>query len=316
MSGGRPKVVVALGGNALSAPGGRGTVEEMCEQIDRAVAALWPLHRQAQLIITHGNGPQVGAELLRHEAGARQFHIPPFPLDVLVAATQGQIGYLIERQWRNRSRADGLPARIASVVTMIEVDPDDPAFDRPVKRIGPTYFDKEEAEKLAREKGWQLAEELKNGRVGWRRVVPSPRPRKVVNMDALSALTDAGFTVIAAGGGGIPVARRDGLLVPVEAVIDKDLASALLAAEWGAGRLIILTDVPYVYLHYGRPDQEALREVSLARLERLIQAGEFGRGNMLPKIQAAMQFVRQTGGSALITDFDGLSRGTGTHILP
>jgi len=312
----QPKAVIALGGNALNSPGDYANTNEMRQQIRKALQAIWPLRKTYQLILTHGNGPQVGILLLRNDAGFQTYHIPPYPLDVLVAATQGEIGYLIENEWRNRCLHEGTPEEIASVVTMVEVDEKDPAFAHPVKRVGPTYFSEAEVRHLEKTKGWRFLEETKNGRKGWRRLVPSPAPKRIVNMHVLQSITEAGLPLIAAGGGGIPVVRKFGRYQPVEAVIDKDLVSALLAIRLNAEMFIILTDVPYVYLHYGTPDQQPLETIRLERLDDLIHQGIFGKGNMLPKILAARNFVKQTGQTALITDFHGLAQGTGTRILP
>ena len=317
MSGGKV-AVVALGGNALSGPGDDGSIRSMRRHVRRAVEALFKLRQQGyRLVITHGNGPQVGAQLLKNDAGKQIYHIPAYPLDVLVADTQGEIGYLIESEWRNLLREKKRDARVAAQVSMIEVDPSDPAFAHPVKRVGKTYYDEEEVRRLEREKSWQFLQETKNGRTGWRRVVPSPVPQAVVNADALRALLEAGFDIIAGGGGGIPVSRDGrGLLQPVEAVIDKDLTSALMARTLKADRLIILTDVSQVYLNYGKPGQKAIDRVSVDELEEYIDQGQFGAGNMLPKIRAAMDFARRSGNPAVITDFEGLSREGRTQIWP
>ncbi len=310
--------VVALGGNALSGPGDDGSIRSMRRHIRRAVEALFALRAQGfRLVITHGNGPQVGAQLLKNDAGKQVYGLPAYPLDVLVADTQGEIGYLIENAWRNLLQENNHEAKVASLVSMIEVDPSDPAFKNPVKRVGKTYYDADAVRRLAAEKSWQFLEETKNGRTGWRRVVPSPVPQAVVNAGALRALLDAGFDLIAGGGGGIPVSRNpDGNLQPVEAVIDKDLTSALIARTLDAGKLIILTDVPQVYLNYGKPAQKAIDRVSVADLEELVEQGQFGAGNMLPKVRAAMDFARRSGHPAIITDFEGLAGGNGTQIMP
>ncbi len=311
------RAVVALGGNALSLAGGSGSVDEMRHRIKRAVEALWPLTEEGyRLVITHGNGPQVGAQLLKNDAGQTEYDVPAYPLDVLVADTQGEIGYLIESEWRNRAAALNRQEEIATLVTMIEVDENDSAFRRPVKRVGKTYYDAAEVEHLSRTKAWQFLEETKRGRKGWRRVVPSPEPLDVVNKAALQRLSEAGFHLVAGGGGGIPVTRRNGRLHPVEAVIDKDLATALIARVLDAELFIILTDVSHVYLHYGTPRQKPLERISVEDLEKYAGEGHFGNGNMLPKILAAIRFVRRTGRRALITDFEGLHKGEGTFIVP
>ena len=309
--------IVAFGGNALNSPGGDGSVSEMSANIQKALSSLLPILQAGnRLVITHGNGPQVGMEMLKNDAGKSLYDTSVFPLDVLVAATQGQIGYLIECQLRNILSDNGLRHEVSGMISMIEVDSDDPAFTRPEKRVGKTYYDASEVAKLQQEKKWQFAEEIKNGKKGWRRVVPSPEPKHIVNKKSLRTLVDAGIIVVAGGGGGIPVVRSNGFLQGVEAVIDKDRATALLAEELSADRMIILTDVPYVYLDYGTPNAERLFRISLAEADMLIKEGVFGKGNMLPKIQAAYRFVKRTGHPAVITDFDGLQAGSGTEIVP
>ncbi len=307
-------LVVALGGNALSRSGQKGSVEEMRRNIREALRNLAPIvGPETRLVLTHGNGPQVGTLLLKDDAGAQVYDTPRYPLDVLVAETQGEIAYLIESELRNILRTDNPSREVVSLMTMIKVRADDPAFKDPQKRVG-KMFSEDEAKRLSREKGWRFAEEVKNGTRAYRRVVPSPEPVKVVNIKAVQTLLDRNFIVITAGGGGIPVYEKDGMLIPVEAVIDKDLASALTAEFVGADKFIILTDVRFVYLNYGTPGQKPIEEISVAQVKTLIDQGTFGQGNMLPKIKAALQFVERTGSKALITDFEGLKNGEGTVI--
>jgi carbamate kinase len=292
--------VVALGGNALMRPGERGTATEQLANLRRAVAALDPLLAEPGLVITHGNGPQVGNELLRQERAADE--APPLPLWLAVAQTQAEIGALIAAELR-----PAIGSRdVACVLTHVRVAPDDPAFDRPTKPIGPFYSDAQ-AEPLQRDRGWTMIADA--GR-GHRRVVPSPLPLEVVELDAVRALIDAGAIAIACGGGGIPVVRRGDRLTGVDAVIDKDRASALLAKDLGADRLVILTEVRAVYRHFGTERQEEIRELTLDEAAELLP--ELAEGSMRPKVEAALAFGRET----LITSFEGLEAGGGTRIGP
>jgi carbamate kinase len=283
-------VVVALGGNALMRPGERGTAAEQLANLRRAVAALRPLLGSVGgLVITHGNGPQVGNELIRQERAAEE--VPPLPLWLAVAQTQAEIGALIETELRT-----AIDGEVACVLTHVRVAPDDPAFDRPTKPIGP-FYSADEAERLHRERGWELAEDANRGH---RRVVPSPDPLEVVELRTIRRLADEGSIAIACGGGGIPVVRRGDRLVGVDAVIDKDRASALLARELGARELVILTEVPAVYENFGQPDQRELR--GLRRDEAQLLLPSLAEGSMRPKVEAALAF----GGRTLITNFDAL----------
>jgi carbamate kinase len=279
--------VVALGGNALVGPGERGTAAEQLANLRETALALAPvLGGNDGIVITHGNGPQVGNELLRQERAAEE--APPLPLWLAVAQTQAEIGALIEASF---------PPPVACVLTHVRVDPDDEAFSRPTKPIGP-FYSEERARELERERGWAVVRDA--GR-GWRRVVPSPEPLEVVELDAIRTLLARGTTVVACGGGGIPVgAAMNGL----DAVIDKDRASALLAAELPAERLLILTAVPAVYESFGTPDQKELRELSPDGAEQLLD--ELAEGSMRPKVEAAAAFARATGGEVLITSVEAL----------
>jgi carbamate kinase len=289
--------VVALGGNALTRPGERGTVAEQRANLRRTCEALRPLLEDGRLVVTHGNGPQVGNELLRHERAADE--VPALPLYIAVAQTQAEIGALIE------SELSPLAARpVVCLLTHVVVAEDDPAFQEPTKPVGP-FYGEEEAKTLERERGWSVVHDA--GR-GWRRVVPSPAPREVVELEAVRALLDAGSIAVACGGGGIPVARRDGRLTGVDAVIDKDRASALLATKLDADRLVILTDVDAVYRRFGTDEQEAVAELSAGDAEALLP--ELARGSMRPKLEAAVDFARATGNEALIASADSLPQGT------
>jgi carbamate kinase len=282
--------VVALGGNALIRPGDRGTAAEQAARLRQAAVALEPLLADDRLVITHGNGPQVGNALLRQERAADE--VPPLPLYLAVAQTQGEIGALIATELRPAARRP-----IVCLLTHVVVAEDDPAFERPTKPIGP-FYSSEQARALERERGWSLVEE--QGR-GWRRAAPSPTPLEIVERDQIRALLDAGAVPVAAGGGGIPVIRRDGRLHGVDAVIDKDRASALLAAALGAERVVILTDVGAVKRGFGSADEAELRELTSADAEALLP--DLAEGSMRPKVEAAITVAR-AGGEAIITALD------------
>jgi len=282
-------LVIALGGNAL----GSGTAAQQLEALRETCAAIEPLVREGEVVVTHGNGPQVGNALLRQERAADE--VPPLPLYLAVAQTQAEIGAMIETQLAG---AVGRP--VACLLTHVHVDPDDPAFERPTKPIGPFYSDAE-AHALRQGRGWQLVEDA--GR-GFRRVVPSPPPLDIVELDSIRALVASGAVAIACGGGGIPVVSRNGYLKGVDAVIDKDRASALLAARLSAERLVILTEVPAVYRRYRKSNQEEIRELGVDEATQLLS--ELAEGSMRPKVEAALEFAR-TGGETLITSFDALA---------
>jgi len=284
--------VVALGGNALMRPGERGTAAEQRANLREACEALRPLLGE-QLVVTHGNGPQVGNELLRHERAADE--APPLPLYLAVAQTQAEIGALIESEL---APVAGRP--VVCLLTHVVVAEDDPAFSSPTKPIGP-FYDEARAQELERDRGWQVVHDA--GR-GWRRVVPSPLPLEVVELEAIRVLVGSGAIAVACGGGGIPAARRDGRLAGLDAVIDKDRASALLARELGADRLVILTEVPAVYRGFGTGQQEEVRELTLEEAEELMPA--LPAGSMRPKVEASVEFARATGHAALITSPDSL----------
>jgi carbamate kinase len=295
-------LVVALGGNAL----GAGTAAQQLEALRETCAAIEPLVREGEVVVTHGNGPQVGNELLRQERAADE--VPPLPLYLAVAQTQAEIGAMIETQLAG---ASGRP--VACLLTHVHVDPDDPAFERPTKPIGPFYSD-QQAQALRQERGWQLVEDA--GR-GFRRVVPSPQPLDIVELSSIRALLAAGAVAVACGGGGIPVVVRNGYLKGVDAVIDKDRASALLAQRLGAEKLVILTEVPSVFRNWRKSNQEAVRELSTAEAEALLP--ELPEGSMRPKLEAAVDFAR-AGGETLITSSaalaDALEGRAGTQVSP
>jgi carbamate kinase len=299
--------VVALGGNALMRPGERGTAAEQRANLREACAALRPLLAQERLVITHGNGPQVGNELLRQERAAAE--APPLPLYLAVAQTQAEIGALIESELAPVARRP-----VACLLTHVLVAEDDPAFDEPTKPVGP-FYDEAQARKLEVERGWSVVHDA--GR-GWRRVVPSPAPVEVVELDAIRSLLEAGTIVVACGGGGIPATRRGEHLAGIDAVIDKDRASSLLARSLGADWLVILTEVPAVYSNFGTDRQEELRGLSPDEAAALLP--DLATGSMRPKVEASVEFVRATGREALITSpaalGDALEGRSGTRIKP
>jgi carbamate kinase len=295
--------VLALGGNALLGPGERGTAAEHRANLAATFAAVAPL-LEGEVVVTHGNGPQVGNEVLRQELGAAE--APALPLWVAVAQTQAEIGTLAAAEL---AAVVGKP--VAVVVTHVVVDPADPAFGNPTKPIGP-HYPSDRARELERDRGWTLKEEP--GR-GWRRVVPSPRPLEVVELGTVRTLLQSGGLVVAAGGGGIPVVRRDRAFDGIDAVIDKDHASALLAVGLGAERLVILTEVPGVYRDFDADggDGEPIAELSPERDAGIVE--ELPAGSMRPKVQAAFAFVTQTGGEALITSAEAVRNGAaGTRV--
>lgn len=278
------RIVIALGGNALLHRGEALSAENQRANVKIAAAALAPLALEHQLVITHGNGPQVGLLALQDSASTEGVH---YPLDILDAESEGMIGYLIEQELSNL-----LPAghRCATLLTQTEVDPHDPAFQNPTKPIGPVY-DRAEAQQLSAQRGWSIAPDGDF----FRRVVPSPRPQRILEMGVIELLAERQVIVICAGGGGIPVVRRkNGEIVGVEAVIDKDSASSLLARELGADALVMLTDVEAVYQGWGEVDARALRRISTRAVRQLM----FAPGSMGPKVAAAREFVEQTGGLA------------------
>jgi carbamate kinase len=296
--------------------GEQGTIEDHERNADRIAELLLTLiERDYHLVITHGNGPQVGNLLIQHEQ-TRDI-VPAMPLDVLVAMTEGSLGYILQQALLNHLRKRELQHYVVTVVTQVVVDPDDPAFAQPSKPIGP-FLSREIAARRRDEWGWQIAEDAE-GR-GWRRLVPSPRPVRVIQRHMIRDAARAGHIVVACGGGGIPVRKApDDSYAGVEAVVDKDLTSSVLAANIGAELLIILTAVPQVYVGFGKAEQRALSAVTLEEIERLHGQGHFPPGSMGPKIEAVIHFLREGGRRALITDPPGLPRAlegaAGTHFI-
>ena len=308
--------VVAFGGNALLRPEDRGTQEEQIARARQAARWLAEIVRHGyQLIVVHGNGPQVGNVLIQAEEASTK--IPPQTLDVAVAQTEGSIGFLLQQQLRNRLESLGLDSEVATLLTEVEVDPNDIAFKKPTKPIGP-FFTRYRAEALTRDYGWTMRED--SGR-GWRKVVPSPAPKRVLNQTTIQAVLRSVDVVIAAGGGGIPVVRgRDGQWHGIEAVIDKDFASSLLASELGAEVYIVLTGVTRVSINFGKPDQKELDRMTVTEAEKHLADGQFPPGSMGPKIEASIGFVKRSGQHVLITDVDRLREALdgkdGTLIVP
>ncbi|AEH24477.1 carbamate kinase [Pyrococcus yayanosii] len=310
------RVVIALGGNALQQRGQKGSHEEMMANVMKTAKQIADIIEKGyDVVITHGNGPQVGALLLHMDAGQQLHGIPAQPMDVAGAMTQGWIGYLIQQALGNELRGRGIEKPIATIVTQTLVDRNDPAFKNPTKPVGP-FYDEATAKRLAQEKGWVVKEDA--GR-GWRRVVPSPDPKRIVEAPIIRDLVEKGFIVIASGGGGVPVIEEDGKLRGVEAVIDKDLAGERLAEEVGADIFMILTDVNGAALYYGTERERWLGKVTVEELRRYYEEGHFKAGSMGPKVLAAIRFVEWGGERAVIAHLEkaveALEGKTGTQVV-
>lgn len=294
--------VVALGGNALLRGDQSGTIDEQEQNTAETIENLiFLLQEDYDLVITHGNGPQVGNILMRNDAGEQLYNIAQMPLDICVADSQGGIGYMIERILRNILTKHGIKKNVICIVTQVLVDANDPAFSDPQKRVGKIYS-KEQAEELSLKKKWIFREEVKAVN-GFRRVVPSPIPSGVINESVIGDLARKGNIVIAAGGGGVPVyidEKQD--VRPAEAVIDKDMASSLLASQIGADEFYILTDVPYIYINYKKPDQQIKEFLNYEDTLKYLNEGQFAKGSMAPKVQACLNFIKQGGKMAVITE--------------
>lgn len=307
--------VVALGGNALLRDNQQGTIDEQEQNTTDTLENLVFLLKEGyNLVITHGNGPQVGNILMRNDAGESVYQIPQMPLDICVADSQGGIGYMIERMLRNVLHKHNLERDIVTLVTMVMVREDDPAISMPTKAVGKIYT-LEESNRIASQKNWIFKESRKR-EGGYRRVVPSPVPIEIMNERVVETLARQGTVVIATGGGGIPVYRdKEGRIRPSESVIDKDLASALLGSRIGADEFYILTDVPFVYINYNQPNQEVKEFLNYADTLSYLEQGMFGEGDMAPKIRACLQFIEQGGEKSVITEaFKLEDRSYGTKI--
>jgi len=308
-------VLLAVGGNSLIRAGERGTIAEQLANARRTATEIVSLCRQGyRIVLTHGNGPQVGAELLRSERAESQ--VPGHSLDVCDASTQGEIGYLLQQSLESAMKAAGLHIPVVTVLTQSVVSLRDPAMQHPSKPIGP-FYSRAEAERRQRQFGWEIVEDAARG---YRRVVPSPEPIEIVELEVIKDLVEQGVLVIACGGGGIPVVWRDGRLEGVEAVIDKDRASALLATCLGVDLFVISTDTDYVYLDYKKPGQRPLVRVCAGELEMHLKAGQFPPGNMGPKIESVLRFLHAGGRQAIITSCESLCKAVagsaGTQIFP
>lgn len=313
-SGDGRRVVVALGGNAILQPGQVGTFEEQLFNVDGAMRRIAALVEDGwHVVLTHGNGPQVGNLLIQNAVAAKT--VAPMPMDVCGAMSQGQIGYMAAQTLANHLRKRRLDVPVVTLVTQVAVDPKDKAFARPSKPVGP-FYSEAEARKMMLEDGLTMREDA--GR-GWRRVVPSPEPREIVELEAIRDLVEAGVLVVCSGGGGVPVVRSRGALSGIDAVIDKDLAAALLARELGADALLVLTDVPKAYVHYGTPQQTALDTVTAGEMRAYAAEGHFKAGSMGPKVEACLRFV-DAGGESVIASLTevgpALAGRAGTHIVP
>jgi carbamate kinase len=310
-----PTVVVAMGGHAFIQPGERGTYDDHARNAQAICASLITLvERGYNVVITHGNGPQVG-ELLQRDELTRDV-LPSLPLDMLVAQTEGSLGYLLQRSMLNEMRPRNIERFVVTMITQVLVDALDPAFSRPSKPVGP-FFSRADAERAREQFGWVIGEEA--GR-GWRRLVPSPKPQRIIQRDTIREAAAAGDIVIAAGGGGIPVATsHDGGYMGIEAVIDKDLTSSVLATDVSADLLVILTAVDGVYVDWGTPRQRRLGAVTMAECRRYIEDQQFPMGSMGPKVEAIYGFLHRGGRRGLITDAaslrDALDGQTGTHFV-
>jgi carbamate kinase len=307
------KAVIAVGGNSLIRAGERGTIDEQLANAYATASSIAQLvSRGWEVVVTHGNGPQAGAALLRSERAASEVYT--HPLDVCVATTQGEIGYILQRALQYELLKLGLEKEVLTIPTMVAVDPDDPGFKNPTKPIGP-FYSKAEADKK-KALGWQIVEDSARG---YRRVVPSPEPKEILELDLIKRVLDMGIICIALGGGGVPVIKNgNGKITGSEAVIDKDRSSALLAKGIDADIFIISTDTDKVYLNYKKPDQKALDNVGIDELEAYYKEGQFPPGSMGPKIESVIRFIREGGKKALITSYeylmDAIEGKQGTHI--
>ncbi|MGI9302282.1 MAG: carbamate kinase [Gammaproteobacteria bacterium] len=310
------RLVVAVGGNAIHPGHMQGTVDEQIATAEATARSLLPImESDNELVITHGNGPVVGKILMRQALASGR--VAPMTLDICVAHSQGGIAYLLMQALENRLRKSGNSRRVVTVLTQVEVDPVDPAFQEPTKPIG-YFYTKEEARKIGLELGWAMQEDA--GR-GWRHVVPSPEPQRIVEIESIADEAANGSVVIACGGGGIPIVRTpDGASLGAEAVIDKDLSSAVLANALRAEVIMLLTGVPHVALNYGTPAERQLRRTTLSEMRRHYEEGQFAEGSMGPKVKAAIRFLEGGGACAIIAHLHDAATALwgdcGTHIFP
>ncbi|WP_195573873.1 carbamate kinase [Paenibacillus sp. 1001270B_150601_E10] len=307
------RVVIALGGNAILRPHQEATYENQLENVRKSSEIIADIVQKGyEVIVTHGNGPQVGL-ILRQNEEAKDV-VSPFPLDVCNAKSQGMIGYMLDQCLKNELTKRGLTQQVVSLLTQTQVLSDDEAFQHPTKPIG-TFYTEEEAKVMMQEKGWEMQEDA--GR-GWRRVVPSPQPQSIMEAETIMSLVASGVIVIASGGGGIPVVQaQDGTIAGVEAVVDKDRSGLKLAQEADADIFMMVTDVNHVFVHYGTPEQQALEHISVKEAEQYMGEGQFSSGSMGPKMEAAIHFA-ELGKHAIICSLDeaaaAIQGTTGTHI--
>jgi len=310
------KAIVALGGNALLRGDQIGTIQEQEQNShDTLVNVVNLIKAGYNIVITHGNGPQVGNILMRNDAGEELYNIAQMPLDICVADSQGGIGYMLERVLRIVLKENNINKEVVTLVTPVEVDINDEAFTNPTKRVGKIY-NKEQADKLSKDKGWVFKSDPKLPN-GWRRVVASPQPIRVMNSPVIDQLLEAGNIVIAVGGGGVPVYIDEKQHIrPAEAVIDKDRASAVLGAQIKADEFIILTDVSHVYINYKQPNEKKLEVLTIVEAKEYLKQGMFGEGSMAPKVEACIKFLENGGKKAIITEATMLKdENSGTQII-
>lgn len=314
--------VIALGGNALLKPGEKGTISELERNTAETCRYFLSLIKNDwQIVITHGNGPQVGNTLIQHES-AKDL-VPAMPLDICVSETQGSLGYILQQAMLNELRHNKIERYVVTMVTQVVVDSKDSAFSKPTKPIGP-FYTRDQAEALKKEKKWTMIED--SGR-GFRRVVPSPTPVKVIQRIMIKELSQNGHIVIAAGGGGIPIYKKDNNLPAgrhgdyegIEAVVDKDMASAIIASEIKAGVFIILTTVPKVYINFGKPSQQGIIRMTVSQARKYLDENQFGAGSMKPKIESAVNYLAKIDGKVIITSAENLAEAmegrSGTTII-
>lgn len=305
--------LIAVGGNSLIRAGERGTIDEQLRNAHATAKAIAQMIKLGwTVVVTHGNGPQAGAALLRSERAANEVYT--HTLDVCVATTQSEIGYLLQRALHFEMKELGLNKEVITLPTMVEVDENDPAFKKPAKPIGP-FYSKETAEEKQKNLGWDIVEDSSRG---YRRVVASPEPKSVLELDILKKIIDMGIMTIALGGGGIPVIIKDGKILGKEAVIDKDRSSALLAADLDVDLFLISTDADQVYINYKKDNEAGLRNVTADELQKYYDEGQFPAGSMGPKVESCIKFIRNGGKKAIITSYeyliDALEGKAGTHI--
>ena len=296
-------IVIALGGNAIKQPDEIGTADNQFKNVGLTCEQLVKMNKLGyKLILTHGNGPQAGNLMIQQEES--KLLVPSMPLDVVDAMTQGEIGYMFQNQLQNAFRRDGREIPIATLITQVLVDKNDPDFDNPTKPVGP-FYTKEEALELQKTKDYLVKEVKLNKEKGWRRVVPSPEPIGLVEYKIIKVLLEAHVIVITSGGGGIPVVKQhDGQLVGVEAVVDKDKAGQKLAELVNGDIFLVLTDVEHVYLNYNKPNQKSIHKITVHEVEKYLKDGQFPPGSMAPKIEACIRFIKAGGEKAIITSLD------------